>query len=145
MSSSFNKEKQKLPLQNGKNKQFSTIKVISKEENYSKRLQYLQTRKAQSISNHPSINSTGDPHSIPNGQSHTTIQVPEKHNNIPTVAHKSLKKTESSNFYDTTGNNFNRNDSLKCLNDNKIIFKLKSELLEYKTKTEKLQNEINVI
>jgi hypothetical protein len=90
---------------------------VNKDDTTTKRLQYLQNRKAQSIS--------GQVDSIANGQ---TDKV-KKHKD----------KLES-----TVSSGFSRNDSLKCLNDNITLFKLKSELLEYKTKTEKLQIEINV-
>jgi hypothetical protein len=105
-----------------------TIKV-HRDEAYSKRLQYLQTRKAQSLSGNP--DSLGVIGHIPNGQ-------------ICMEKNKNLTKKPEMNTLDSTSSGFNRNDSLKCLSDNKTLFKLKSELLEFKTKTEKMQNEINV-
>jgi hypothetical protein len=118
--------KQKISIPGGKSN--NKLIKITKDDTYTKRMQYLQNRKAQSISGQVET---------ANGQIGSLGSLVG--NLIPDKPRKPKDKLQ-----DTLASGFSRNESLKCLNDGVTIFKLKSELLEYKTKTEKLQMEITV-
>jgi DNA recombination-dependent growth factor C len=109
------KDKNKI-LPNGHIKT-NPIRLMQKEESNNKRHQYLKTRKSQSLADQIDVNF------MANGQ----LNIQNK-----TVSHV----IENNNYIKVS-------DTTKSLAE-KNLFKLKSELLEYKTKCEKLQNEINV-